>query len=74
MLEYDRLDVSEGIDANKNQWSTLVHYLSLLVFSRNNLTFQPEVCNDCLDLMQKTMICNDVSIVSVKVSDYGIHF
>ena len=74
MLEYDRIDVSEGIDANKNQWSTLVHYLSLLVFSWNNFKFQPDVCNDCLDLMQKAMIFNDVSIVSVKASDYGIHF
>ena len=30
-------------------------------------------CNDCYDLMQKSMNFNDVSIVSVKRSDYRIH-
>ena len=31
------------------------------------------LCNDCYDLMQKSMNFNDVSIVSVKRSDYRIH-
>ena len=31
------------------------------------------LCNDCYDLMQKPMNFNDVSIVTVKRSDYRIH-
>ena len=34
---------------------------------------EPYLCNGCHDLMQKTMNFN-VAIVSVKGSDYGIHF
>ena len=30
-------------------------------------------CNGCYDLMQKSMNFNDVSIVSVKRSDYRTH-
>ena len=36
--------------------------------------FEPYVCNGCHDLMQKAMNFNDVAIVSVKGSDYRIHF
>ena len=32
MLEYDRIDISEGIDINKTNASKIVRYLSLLVF------------------------------------------
>ena len=32
------------------------------------------LCNGCHDLMQKTMNFNHVAIVSVKGSDYRIHF
>ena len=35
---------------------------------------EPYLCNSCHDLMQKAMNFNDVAIVSVKVSDYRIHF
>ena len=31
------------------------------------------LCNGCYDLMQKSMNFNDVSIVSVKRSDYRTH-
>ena len=31
------------------------------------------LCNDCYDFMQKPMNFNDVSIVTVKRSDYRIH-
>ena len=33
-----------------------------------------DICNACHDLMQKAMNFNDVAIVSIKGSDYRIHF
>ena len=36
--------------------------------------YEPYLCNGCHDLMQKAMNFNDVAIVSVKGSDYRIHF
>ena len=51
MLEYDRTDVSEGIDVNKTNGSRegiICHYWYFLVI---NFRFQPKVCNGCHDLM-----------------------
>ena len=35
---------------------------------------EPYVCNCCPDLIQKAIDFNDVAIVSLKGSDYRIHF
>ena len=55
MLEYDRIDVSEGIDINKLHKSkecTLCHYS---YFLDNNFSYGPKLCNGCYNLMQKSM-------------------
>ena len=39
-----------------------------------NFRFQPEVCDGSHDLMQKSINFNDVTIVTVKRSDYRVHF
>ena len=58
MLEYDRIDISEGIDINKINAS-----------KENDIC----LCNR-QDLMQKAMNFNDVAIAFIKESDYRIHF
>ena len=42
--------------------------------SDKKFKYEPYLCNNCHDLMQKAMNFNDVAIVSVKESDYRIHF
>ena len=54
--------------------SRINQYLSLMVFLDNNFNYEPYICNGCHDLMQKAMNLNDVAIVSIKGSDYRIHF
>ena len=74
MLEYKRIDVSEGIDANKSNKSKacdICHYWYLL---DKNFSYEPYLCSGCHDLMQKAMNFDDVAIVSIKGSDYRIHF
>ena len=75
MLEYDRIDISEGIDINKSSDKSkkchICHYWYLL---DKNFSYEPHLCNGCHDLMRKTMSFNDVAIVSIKGSDYRIHF
>ena len=44
------------------------------IFLNEGFRFVPYVCNDCHDLMQKAINFNDVAFVSVKGSDYRIHF
>ena len=74
MLEYDRTDTSEGIDINKTnalKECDICHYW----YCKNiGFQYEPYLCNDCHDLMQKAMNFNDVAIVSVKGSDCKIHF
>ena len=72
MLEYDRKDISEEFNINKANASKdcdICHYWYFL-----DKNYEPYLCNSCHDLMQKAMNFNDVSIVSIKVNDYGIHF
>ena len=74
MLEYDRIDISEGIDVNKtspSKESVIYHYL---YFKDIGFKYEPYLCNGCHDLMQKTMNFNDVAIVQVKENAYRIHF
>ena len=49
-------------------------YLSLLVFKDIGLKYEPYLCSSCHELMQNAMNFNDVALVSIKESDYRIHF
>ena len=74
MLEYDRTDILEGIDINKTnalKECDICHYWHC---KNIGFKYEPYLCNDCHDLMQKAMNFNDVAIVSVKGSDCKIHF
>ena len=59
MLEYERTDVSEGIDAsrsNKSKEGDICHYW---YFSDKNFKYEPYLCNGCHNLMQKAINFND---------------
>ena len=60
MLEYYRIDISEGIGVNK--------------YEPHLFKYEPYLCNGFHDLMQKAMNFNDVAFVSIKRSDCRIHF
>ena len=74
MLEYDRTDISEGIDINKANASKECDICHYWYFLDKNFNYDPYLCNGCHDLMQKAMYFNDVAIVSIKGNDYRIHF
>ena len=74
MLGYDRIDIPEGIDANKTKESHRCFMCNCHCFPKVNFRFLSKTCNGFHDLMQKTMSFNDVIIVSFKGSDYRIHF
>ena len=74
MLEYDRIDMSEGIDINKinvsKEWK-ICHYW---YFKDIGFKYELYLCNGCHALMQKVISFNDVAILYVKGSAYRIHF
>ena len=74
MLEYDRIDISEGIDVNKTSASKECDICHYWYFKNIGFNYEPYICNDCYDLMEKAMSFNDVAIVYVKGSAYRIHF
>ena len=69
MLEYDKIDISEGIGINKINASKECDICHYWYFLDKNFKYEP-----CLWPFQKDIDFNDVSIVSVKGSDYRIHF
>ena len=73
MLEYDRIDISEGIDINKTNASKECDIWHYCYFLDKNFNYELYLCNGCHDLMQKAMNFNDVAIVPIK-NDYRIHF
>ena len=74
MLEYDRIDISEGIDTNKASASKDCNICHYCYFLDKNFKYEPYLCNGCHDLMQKAISFNDVAIVSIKGNDYRFHF
>ena len=74
MLEYNRVDIWEGIDVNKTNASKECDICHHWYFRDIGFKYEPYLCNGCHDLMQKTVSFNDVTIVYVKGSAYRIHF
>ena len=74
MVEYDRIDISEGADVTKINLSKeceLCHYW----FSKDiGFKYEPYLCNGCQNLMQKAMSFNNIAIMYVKKSAYRIRF
>ena len=74
MLEYNRIDISEGIDVNKTSESKECDICHYWYFKDIGFKYEPYLCNGCHDLMQKAMSFNNVAIVYVKGSAYRIQF
>ena len=70
MLQYDRIDVSQGIDINKTSKSKecmLCHYWC---FKNLGYKFQPYLCNGCHVVSMMTYELKNIAILNAKVVDY----
>ena len=74
MLEYDRINISEGIDINKTSASKKCDICQYWYFKDIGFKHESHLWKGCHDLMQKAMSFNNVAIVYVKRSAYRIHF
>ena len=73
MLEYERIDISEGIDVditNKSKKYMLCHYWYFL----DNFKYRSFLCDGCYNIMQKCSEFKNIAIVRVKKSVYRIYF
>ena len=67
MLEYVRIDISEGIDVNKTSASKECDICHYWYFKDIGFKYEPYLCNGCHDLMQKAMNFNNVAIMLKEV-------
>ena len=74
MLEYERIDISEGIDVNKTSLSNKCDICDYWNFKDTGFKYEKYLCNGCHDLMQKAMSFNNIAIVYVKGNAYRIYF
>ena len=74
MLEYDKTDISKGIDINKTNASKECNICHYCFFLNKNFKYEPYLCNGYHDLMQNSINFNDIAPVSIEISDYRIHF
>ena len=71
MLQYERIDFSEGININKSNKSKECMILSLLVFYIYiGFKFQPYACNGCHSLSMMVYELDNFMILSIKGVDY----
>ena len=66
MLEYEGIDVSDGIDVdmtNKSKERMLCHYY---YFLDKNFSFEPCLCDGCYSITQKCNKPKNIAIVHVK--------
>ena len=70
MLQYEKIDVSEGIDINKTSASKecmLCHYW---YFKDVGFRFEPHVCNKCHGLLMTAYELKNIDILNVKGVDF----
>ena len=66
MLEYDRIDISVGIDTNKTSASKECNICHYWYFLDKNFNYETYLYNGCHDLMQKAMSFKNVALSLLK--------
>ena len=74
MLEYDRVDVSEGIDVNKTILTKECELCHYWFFKDVGFKYEKCLCNGSHYLMEKAISFNDVAIVYVIGNACKIYF
>ena len=75
MLEYDRIDLSEGIGTNKNILTSKKCYLcDYWYFINKNFNYLKYMCNGCHDMSMKTIsmhsLCIGIMVIRIELILY----
>ena len=74
MLEYDRIDISEGIDVDKTDRSKECMFCHYWYFLNKNFKYGPYLCDGCYDIVQKSTDFKNNTIVHVRKNAYRFYF
>ena len=75
MLEYDRIDISKGIDINKcEETSRGCSLCKLYYFLDINFKYEPYLCDGCNDMFMKAVSMQNVAIINHNGNYYCVIF
>ena len=66
MLDYERIDISEGIDVNKTNLLKECDICHYWYFKDIGFKYEKYLCNACHHLIQKVMCFNNIGIIYIK--------
>ena len=66
MLQYEKIDVSEGIHVNKTSASKECELCHYCFFKDIGFKFEEHVCNGCHNLLRMAYSLKNITIVSAK--------
>ena len=71
MLQYEKIDVSEGIDVNKTSASKECELCHYWFFKDVGFKFEEYVCNRCHDLLTMAHSLKNMAILGAKGATFG---
>ena len=75
MLEYDRIDISEGININKcEETSKKCRLCNCYYFLDKNFSYGPFLCNGCHDMSLKVVSMQNLAIINHNGNHYRVNF
>ena len=75
MLEYDRIDISEGIDIKKcKETSRECGLCKFCYFLDKNFNYGPYLCNGCYDISLKAISMQNLAIIKHNGNHYRVNF
>ena len=75
MLEYDRIDISEGIDIKKcKETSIECNLCKFYYFLDKNFNYGPYLCNGCYGMSLKAVSMKNLAIINHNGNHYRVNF
>ena len=75
MLEYDRIDICEGIDINKcEETSRECSLCKFHFFLDKNFKYGPYLCDGCYDMSKKAVSMQNLTIINHTGNYYRVIF
>ena len=75
LLEYDRIDISEGVDINKcEETSKKCSLCKFYYFLDKSSSYGPFLCNGCYDMSLKVISMQNLAIINHNGNHYRVNF
>ena len=75
MLEYDRIDISEGIGIKKcKETSKECNLCKFYYFLDKNFSHGPYLCDGCYDMSRKAISMKNLAIINHNGNNYCVNF